>query len=131
LNQLVTNLLDNAIKYTQPDGSLLISTEAGRDAMFQVRDDGAGISADALPRVFDLFTRGDFGLQRAPSGLGIGLTLVKRIAELHGGTVKAASGGPAAEARSQCRCRVSRRRRRAAEHPAVMLRGRGAVAGFS
>lgn len=94
LNQLVTNLVDNAIKYTPPNGKLLIRTAAGKHAVFQIQDDGAGISADALHRVFDLFTRGDFGLQRSPSGLGIGLTLVKRIAELHGGAIEAASDGP-------------------------------------
>jgi CheY-like chemotaxis protein len=59
-----------------------------------VKDDGAGISADLLPRIFDLFVQGDRQSDRQPGGLGIGLTLVKRLAELHNGTVEAHSGGP-------------------------------------
>jgi PAS domain S-box-containing protein len=94
LSQIMMNLLGNALKYTSPDGQIWVSLKAGEEAVIQIKDNGAGISPEILPRVFDLFARGDFGLQRSPAGLGIGLTLVKRIAELHGGRVEAASKGP-------------------------------------
>ena len=94
LSQIVMNLLGNALKYTPPGGQIRVLVKAGKEAVIQVQDNGAGISSDILPRVFDLFARGDFGLQRSPAGLGIGLTLVKRIAELHGGRAEAASDGP-------------------------------------
>jgi PAS domain S-box-containing protein len=94
LSQIVINLLGNAVKYTPPGGKIRVRVQAGEEAMIQVKDDGVGISADILPQVFELFARGDFGLQRSPAGLGIGLTLVKRIAELHGGRAEVASEGP-------------------------------------
>src|SRR5262249_23214287 len=84
----------NAVKYTSPGGKIWVRVKAGEEAMIQVQDDGTGIPSDILPLVFDLFTRGEFGLEPAPAGLGIGLTLVKRIAELHGGRAEAASDGP-------------------------------------
>jgi PAS domain S-box-containing protein len=93
LSQIISNLLANAVKYTAPGGKIEVLVKAGDEAIIQVRDDGAGIAADMLPRVFDLFARGDFGLQRSPAGLGIGLTLVRRIAELHGGRAEAISAG--------------------------------------
>jgi CheY-like chemotaxis protein len=80
------NLLGNALKYTPSGGQIRVLVKSGEEAVIQVQDNGAG--------VFDLFARGDFGLQRSPAGLGIGLTLVKRIAELHGGRAEAASEGP-------------------------------------
>jgi CheY-like chemotaxis protein len=94
LSQIVMNLLGNALKYTPSGGQIRVLVKSGEEAVIQVQDNGAGISSDILPRVFDLFARGDFGLQRSPAGLGIGLTLVKRIAELHGGRAEAASEGP-------------------------------------
>jgi signal transduction histidine kinase/ActR/RegA family two-component response regulator len=94
LSQIMINLLGNAVKYTPPGGKIRVTVKAGEDALIQVQDNGIGISADMLPHVFDLFARGEFGLQRSPAGLGIGLTLVKRIAELHGGLAEAASDGP-------------------------------------
>jgi PAS domain S-box-containing protein len=94
LSQIVTNLLGNALKYTPAGGQIRVLVKAGEQAVIQVQDNGTGISSDILPRVFDLFARGDFGLERSPAGLGIGLTLVKRIAELHGGRAEAASDGP-------------------------------------
>jgi PAS domain S-box-containing protein len=97
LSQIVINLLGNAAKYTPPGGKIRVRVQAvqGREeAVIQVQDNGVGISADILPQVFELFARGDFGLQRSPAGLGIGLTLVKRIAELHGGRAEVASDGP-------------------------------------
>jgi signal transduction histidine kinase/DNA-binding response OmpR family regulator len=93
--QVLSNLLNNAAKYTAAGGKLRISADReGADAVIQVRDTGVGIAPDMLERVFDLFTQVDHSLDRAQGGLGIGLTLVRRLVELHGGTVSAASGGP-------------------------------------
>ena len=94
VEQAVANLLTNAAKYTDPGGTVTVTAERdGEDAVVRVRDDGIGIAPEVLPRVFDLFTQGDRSLDRAQGGLGIGLTLVRRIVELHGGTVEAHSPG--------------------------------------
>jgi signal transduction histidine kinase/integral membrane sensor domain MASE1/CheY-like chemotaxis protein len=95
LDQVVTNLLANALKYTRPGGHVWVSiaSERGR-AILRVRDDGIGISPELLPRVFDLFVQADRSLDRSKGGLGLGLTLVKRLVELHGGAVSANSEGP-------------------------------------
>jgi signal transduction histidine kinase/ActR/RegA family two-component response regulator len=94
VQQMLHNLISNAIKFTPSGGEVhvTVSTEDGK-AVLRVEDTGIGISADLLPRVFDLFTQGDRGLDRAQGGLGLGLTIVKRLAELHGGSVEAASAG--------------------------------------
>lgn len=94
LEQIVVNLLNNAIKYTNPGGrvSLACAAIAG-DARIQVTDTGVGISAELLPRVFEPFMQARRTLDRSQGGLGIGLTLVKRLAELHGGRVEALSAG--------------------------------------
>src|SRR6266567_8299662 len=94
LSQIGSNLLNNAIKYT-PDGGR-IEVEVAREgpwAIVRVKDTGIGMSADLIPRVFDLFVQGERALDRTEGGLGIGLTLVKRLAELHGGNITALSGG--------------------------------------
>jgi PAS domain S-box-containing protein len=95
LNQILLNLFDNAIKYT-PDGGWieLAARMAGQEIEISVRDNGMGISAKLLPRVFDLFQQDERKLDRAQGGLGIGLTLVQRLAAMHGGRVKADSEGP-------------------------------------
>jgi PAS domain S-box-containing protein len=94
LTQIVTNLLSNAIKYTPAGGRIEVSVASeGEEVVLRVRDNGVGIVADLLPHVFDLFIRGNAGLDRAPNGLGVGLTLVKRLVELHGGRVEALSDG--------------------------------------
>lgn len=94
LAQVISNLLTNAAKYTDQGGLIHLSAQLdGDDAIISVRDTGIGISADLLPRVFDLFTQGDRSLARSEGGLGVGLTLVRRLVELHGGCVKAASAG--------------------------------------
>jgi len=92
LEQVVTNLLTNAIKYT-PGGSSIRITVGREDdtAVLRVEDTGAGIPPALLPRIFDLFVQGDRPLHRPAGGLGIGLTLVRRLVELHGGTVAADS----------------------------------------
>jgi PAS domain S-box-containing protein len=94
LEQVVTNLLENAVKYTPAGGA--ISVVVRRDdgaALLGVQDTGVGIPPPLLPRVFDLFVQGDHTLDRTAGGLGIGLTLVRRIVEMHGGSVEATSPG--------------------------------------
>ncbi len=95
LAQVVGNLLTNAAKYT-PEGGRIVLAAAPEDAqvVVRVRDNGVGIPADMLGRVFELFTQVDQSLARAEGGLGIGLTLVKSLVEQHGGTVAAYSDGP-------------------------------------
>ena len=92
--QILANLLNNAAKYTPEGGRIAFTIEReGDDAVFRVRDSGVGIAAEMLPRVFDLFTQIDRSLDRAEGGLGIGLTLVHRLVEMHGGTVQVFSEG--------------------------------------
>jgi PAS domain S-box-containing protein len=92
--QVLCNLLNNAAKYTPPGGRIEVSawTEPGQ-AMVAVRDSGVGIPPEALATVFDMFTQVRGNIDRAQGGLGIGLSLVRRLAELHGGSVVAASAG--------------------------------------
>jgi signal transduction histidine kinase/CheY-like chemotaxis protein len=95
LAQVVGNLLNNAAKYTPAGGRIgLTAGREGGGAVLRVWDTGVGIAADMLPHVFDLFAQGDHTLDRAQGGLGIGLTLVRSLVELHGGSVRACSGGP-------------------------------------
>lgn len=90
LQQILANLLTNASKYTGPGGQISLSgTVQDHEIVLRVRDTGIGISAQMLPRIFDLFTQVDPQQGRTVGGLGIGLTLVKNLAELHGGTVQA------------------------------------------
>jgi signal transduction histidine kinase len=95
IEQVLANLIRNAVKFTEPGGLVEIDA-AARDgfAMVRVRDSGAGIPGDLLPRVFDLFIQGPQGLDRSAGGLGIGLTLVRTLVEMHGGRVEAHSDGP-------------------------------------
>jgi two-component system, sensor histidine kinase len=95
IEQITHNLLGNAVKYTEPDGRIRVSlTRVGDDGLFSVADDGIGIARDLLPSIFDLFVQGDQPLDRGPGGLGIGLTVVRQLVELHGGSVSATSSGP-------------------------------------
>jgi signal transduction histidine kinase/ActR/RegA family two-component response regulator len=95
LIQVIANLLNNAAKYTDRGGRIVISAQAeGPEAVIRVRDTGVGIPADMLSRIFDMFVQVDLPPERTRQGLGIGLTLVKRLVELHGGTVVAHSEGP-------------------------------------
>jgi len=94
LEQVVVNLVTNAAKYTERGGHIdVVVEQEGNDAVVRVRDDGAGIAPEMLTRVFDLFAQGERGLERASGGLGIGLTVVRRIVEMHGGRVEALSRG--------------------------------------
>lgn len=97
LAQVVMHLLANAAKYTEAGGRVRLSLAADRgEAFLRVRDNGVGIAGDVLPQVFDLFTQLDRDVARSQGGLGIGLTLVKRLVEMHGGSVAAHSDGPGA-----------------------------------
>ncbi len=94
LTQVFINLLENACKYTDPGGSVrLVVEDAGEQVVVSIKDTGMGIEADVLPTIFDMFTRADQSLERQQGGLGLGLTLVRRLVELHGGTVDAGSAG--------------------------------------
>ncbi len=95
LVQVVGNLLNNAAKFTDDGGHIQIEAcEEGGAAVIRVRDNGIGLPADLLPHVFDLFRQADRSLDRAYGGLGIGLTLVRQLVEMHGGRVEARSEGP-------------------------------------
>ncbi|MEO8565125.1 MAG: MASE1 domain-containing protein, partial [Betaproteobacteria bacterium] len=95
LSQAVLNLLTNAIKYTPPGGKIEVDVRReGALAVVRVKDSGIGMSPELMPRVFDLFVQGERSLDRSEGGLGIGLTLVKRLVSLHGGTVSVHSDGP-------------------------------------
>jgi signal transduction histidine kinase/CheY-like chemotaxis protein len=94
LAQVVGNLLSNSAKYTEADGHIgLTARREGGRAVLAVRDDGIGIAPDMLPHVFELFVQADHATTKAQGGLGIGLTLVKNLVGLHGGTVEAHSDG--------------------------------------
>jgi len=95
LSQVIGNLLSNACKFTPRGGHIELRVERDGDrAVVRVRDDGIGIADEDLPRLFDLFVQVDTSLERSIGGLGIGLTLVKRLVELHGGSVEVQSEGP-------------------------------------
>jgi signal transduction histidine kinase len=97
LEQIVVNLLANAAKYTEPGGEIRLAARRDHEAqeiVIRVRDTGIGIEAEQLPRMFEMFVQGERSPERSEGGLGIGLTLVRRLAEMHGGTVQAHSDGP-------------------------------------
>ncbi|AUX48753.1 uncharacterized protein SOCE26_102940 [Sorangium cellulosum] len=95
LVQVLTNLLTNAAKYTDPGGHIAVTAEVlGGEVVIRVRDTGAGIPPSLLPHVFDMFVQGPQRLDREKGGLGLGLTIVKRLIEMHGGSVAAHSDGP-------------------------------------
>ncbi|MDB5939875.1 MAG: Protein-glutamate methylesterase, partial [Polaromonas sp.] len=94
LTQVFANLLNNASKYTQEEGEIRLAVHAqSQQAVIGIQDNGAGIAQDMLPRVFELFSQADTTLDRAGGGLGLGLTLVRQLVELHGGSVQAQSEG--------------------------------------
>jgi CheY-like chemotaxis protein len=94
LEQVLSNLLNNAAKYTEPGGRIeLEAVGEGPEIIVRVRDTGIGIAPELLPRVFDLFTQAERSLDRSQGGLGIGLMLARRLVELHGGSITASSAG--------------------------------------
>jgi PAS domain S-box-containing protein len=95
LAQVLTNLLSNAARYTEAGGSVeLAVSREGSSTVLRVSDNGMGMSADLLPQVFDLFWQGHRSVGAAQGGLGIGLTLARRVVEMHQGSIEAASSGP-------------------------------------
>lgn len=94
LSQVFANLLNNAAKYTERGGRVQLTVERrGSDVVVKVRDNGVGIPAPMLTRVFDMFAQVDRSLEKAQGGLGIGLNIVQRLVEMHGGKITAESGG--------------------------------------
>ena len=130
LVQIIDNILDNAVKYS-PDGGRVDVTvrHVGGCAELVVRDSGMGIAPELLPKVFTIFVQGKQSLQRVQGGLGIGLSLVRRLVEMHGGTVAidSAGAGHGASVTVGCRCWRTRRRcaggraRRRRRHAARVL----------
>lgn len=95
LEQVVSNLLDNACKYTPRGGKVFVQVGAEQDsAALTISDSGSGIAPEILPKIFDLFAQGARTLDRAQGGLGLGLTVVRRLVDLHHGTIEARSDGP-------------------------------------
>lgn len=94
LAQVISNLLNNSAKYTDRCGHIQLTAERqGSDVVVSVKDSGIGIAADQLPRIFEMFSQVDRSLERSQGGLGVGLTLVKRLVEMHGGQIEAKSNG--------------------------------------
>ncbi len=94
LQQVVSNLLDNATKYTEPGGRIGVSLrQEGANVVLSVRDSGIGIDPAMIEEIFELFSQADTSLAHSSGGLGIGLTVVRRVLEMHGGTIQARSGG--------------------------------------
>lgn len=93
-HQAASNLVSNAVKYTEPGGRIWIKgTQEADDVLMRIEDTGVGISAELLPRLFELFSRGEAAEEAAPSGMGVGLSVVRELIELHGGSVQARSSG--------------------------------------
>jgi signal transduction histidine kinase/CheY-like chemotaxis protein len=120
LEQVVSNLLDNACKYTPRGGRIEVSVaNEGDEVVLTVSDSGSGIGPDLLPHIFDLFSQGSRTLDRAQGGLGLGLTVVRRLVELHGGTVTAASEGADRGATFTVRLPALQAHAQAAKHEAL------------
>jgi PAS domain S-box-containing protein len=95
MEQVVSNLVGNALKYTPAGGEIRVNvSREGKEAVLRVMDNGVGISPELLPRIFDMFVQGERTLDRSQGGLGVGLTLARRLVGLHQGSVSAMSDGP-------------------------------------
>ena len=93
--QIASNLLNNAAKYTPPGGEIALQAQVeGGDVVVRIIDNGIGMPAEMLPRIFDLFAQVDGAAERSQGGLGVGLALARQLALLHGGSIEAASAGP-------------------------------------
>ena len=94
IEQVISNLLNNSAKYTPAGGKISVGVERqGDEAVVRVKDSGVGVTAELLPVIFDMFVQEKHSMGDQPSGLGVGLTLVRKLVELHGGTIEARSGG--------------------------------------
>lgn len=94
LTQVFLNLLNNAAKYSEPNGKITVdANQEGEDIVVSIRDSGIGIASEHLPLIFDMFTQADQSLEKSRGGLGIGLSLARRLMEMHGGSVEAKSEG--------------------------------------
>ncbi|WP_437675710.1 hybrid sensor histidine kinase/response regulator [Sorangium sp. So ce131] len=123
LEQVIVNLLTNAAKYTRDGGQIWLSLrQEGAEVVLRVRDTGIGIPPEVLPRIFDLYEQAHPTLDRSRGGLGIGLTLVKRLVELHGGEVSAASEGEARGSELTVRLPAAKAAERPREAPAPARR---------
>jgi signal transduction histidine kinase/ActR/RegA family two-component response regulator len=126
IDQIVNNLVFNALKYTPAGGHIAIRVRAqGEHAVLEVRDNGVGIAPELLPNVFVAFVQGASSIDRAKGGLGIGLTMVRRLAELHGGSATAASDGPGRGSTFTVRLPLAREAVAAALPPAATASGQG------
>jgi PAS domain S-box-containing protein len=127
LTQVFSNLLSNSAKYTEPGGRITLTLERERgEALVAVEDNGIGISPEALEHVFDLFSQVRPREARAADGLGIGLSLVRKLVQMHGGSVQASSGGPGAGSRFIVRLPIAKgsvATRDVAASPVVRHRG--------
>ncbi|MDI1481034.1 GAF domain-containing protein [Polyangium sp. y55x31] len=131
LSQILANLLNNAAKYTPAGGDIRVTaTSEGGHVVVRVEDTGVGIPAEMLPRVFDMFTQVGRSIDRAQGGLGIGLTLVRRLVELHGGTVEAASDGPSRGSIFTVRLPLGAAEEAQAENPSGDAPSKGAAGGL-
>ena len=110
LAQVFANLLNNAATYMDPGGFIAIEARrSGDEAVIVVSDTGIGITAEALPTVFDMFAQANSGDSRSQGGLGIGLTLVRSLVDMHGGSVSASSDGPGKGSRFTVRLPLAKR----------------------
>jgi CheY-like chemotaxis protein len=126
IHQILTNLLHNAAKYTDPGGRIsAIVQRDGDGVVIRVRDNGIGMEPAILTGIFDLFTQAPQSLDRARGGLGIGLTLVRSLIELHGGSITAHSAGPGQGSEFVVRLPV----REPADRPRTAADGAAAAAG--
>lgn len=129
LAQVLTNLLNNAAKYTPDGGRITLAAHAeGDQVLLEVRDTGLGIPQDMLPRVFEVFTQVKHAEERSQGGLGLGLALVKKLVEMHGGAVWAESAGPGRG--SSFRVRLPLASAAGTALPVADARPGAAVAGF-
>jgi len=120
LAQVFGNLLNNSCKYTPPGGRIWIHAERqGGEAIVTVSDNGTGIPPDKIDSIFDMFTQVDRSLERSQGGLGIGLTLVKRLVEMHGGSVAAKSAGQGQGSEFVVRLPILAERSEAVQPPAA------------
>ncbi len=123
LTQIVSNLLNNAAKYTDPGGRIGLSGFRDRnDIVVRIRDSGIGISPEMLPRIFEAFTQGDPAHTRSRGGLGIGLTLVRSLVQMHGGAVRATSEGPGMGSEFEVRIPALKEAKPADDHTAGTAR---------